>query len=192
MKFTLSFRIWHWLNAIIVLGLLGTVFLRKTFLNWRDNSEILIQELSQMGIEISIEQATILARAVRAGMWEWHIYLGYVLVGLVLYRIYIYFNNKEPSKEFKSLTLHKKIVNISYYILYLVVFFMSISGLVIHFHDLIGISKEIAHDIKDVHEFVYNYVLIFVVFHFLGVVIADNTNEKGIISSMINGKELLK
>ncbi|MCK4974574.1 MAG: cytochrome b/b6 domain-containing protein, partial [Sulfurimonas sp.] len=72
MKYTLSFRIWHWLNAIVVLGLLGTFFLRKTFLSWRTNSEILMTELSEMGTEITAAQAKILAKAVRAGMWEWH------------------------------------------------------------------------------------------------------------------------
>ena len=49
MKYTLAFRIWHWLNAIVVLGLLGTVFLRKTFLSWRTNSEILMTKLSEIG-----------------------------------------------------------------------------------------------------------------------------------------------
>ena len=70
MKFTLKFRIWHWLNAFVVLGLLGTVFLRKTFLSWRTNSEILMSKLSEFSIVISEEQAKILAKAVRAGMWE--------------------------------------------------------------------------------------------------------------------------
>ena len=33
-KWRLDFRIWHWLHALVVLGLIGTVFLRKTFLDW--------------------------------------------------------------------------------------------------------------------------------------------------------------
>jgi Ni,Fe-hydrogenase I cytochrome b subunit len=79
MKYSASFRLWHWLNAFVVLGLLGTVFLRKTFLSWRENSEILMSKLSEFGVEITVEQAKILAKAVRAGMWEWHIILGYGL-----------------------------------------------------------------------------------------------------------------
>ncbi len=45
MKFSLKFRLWHWLNTLVIFGLLGTVFLRKTFLSWRDNSEILMSKL---------------------------------------------------------------------------------------------------------------------------------------------------
>ncbi len=72
-KWNLSFRLWHWLHAAVILGLLGTVFLHKTFLSWRANSEILIQKLSGFGIDITAEQAKALAKAVRAPMWEWHI-----------------------------------------------------------------------------------------------------------------------
>ena len=116
MKYTLNFRIWHWLNAVVVLGLLGTVFLRKTFLSWRTNSEILMTQLSEMGVEITVAQAKILAKAVRAGMWEWHIILGYALTFLILYRLYIYFTDKSEKESFSSLNLHKKAVRSSYYI----------------------------------------------------------------------------
>ena len=68
MKYTLKFRIWHWLNAIVILGLLGTVFLRKTFLSYKANAEILMSKLSAMGTDITIEDAKILAKAIRAGM----------------------------------------------------------------------------------------------------------------------------
>ena len=76
MKYALNFRIWHWLNAAVVLGLLGTVFLRKTFLSWKTNSEILTSKLAEIDIVVTQEQAKVLAKAVRAGMWEWHIILG--------------------------------------------------------------------------------------------------------------------
>lgn len=79
MKYTLKFRIWHWLNAIVVLGLLGTFFLRKTFLSWKTNSEIIMTKLSDIGIEITAQQAGVIAKTIRAGMWEWHIYFGYAL-----------------------------------------------------------------------------------------------------------------
>ena len=79
------FRLWHWFNAFVVLGLLGTVFLRKTFLSWRTNSEILMTKLTEFGVDISAEQAKILAKAIRAGMWEWHIILGYALAFSVLF-----------------------------------------------------------------------------------------------------------
>jgi Ni,Fe-hydrogenase I cytochrome b subunit len=189
MKYSISFRIWHWLNAIVVLGLLATVFLRKTFLSWRTNSEILMNKLFDMNIEISLEQAKTLAKAVRAGMWEWHIILGYALVFLILFRIYLYFKDSSKRESFNSLTTHKKAVHISYYAIYATLIFMSITGFVIHFYQDLGLLKDTAHDIKEIHELVFNVILYFVPLHIAGVIIADNRDEKGLISTMINGKE---
>ena len=189
MKYSVALRIWHWLNAFVVVGLLGTVFLRKTFLSWRTNSEIIMTKLAEINVAITQEQAKVIAKAIRAGMWEWHIILGYALAALVLYRIILFVTDKSKRKSWSELDTHKKMVQISYYILYAVLLFMSISGLVIHFYDTLGLNKESAHDIKEMHELIYNYLLIFVPLHITGVVIAENRGEKGLISSMINGKE---
>lgn len=188
MKYTLKFRIWHWLNAIVVLGLLGTVFLRKTFLSWRTNSEILMTKLAEIDVSISAEQAKVLAKAIRAGMWEWHIILGYALTFLVLYRIYLFITDTSTKKCFNSLDLHHKLVRISYYIVYATLLFMTISGLSIHFYQELSLSKELAHDIKEVHELVFNILVYFVPLHILGVFIAENRDETGIISTMVHGK----
>ena len=99
MKYTLSFRVWHWLNALVIIGLLGTVFLRKTFLSWRDNAQIIMSKFSEMGVVITKEQAKVVAQTIRDGMWEWHIILGYALAFLVLYRIYLFFRSGIPTEE---------------------------------------------------------------------------------------------
>ena len=191
MKWSAEFRAWHWLHAAVILGLLGTVFLRKTFLSWRTNSEILMQKLSGFGIDITAEQAKALAKAVRAPMWEWHIWLGYALVVLLPWRVLLFFtqSGKRNYTALKEENLHKKAVNAGYIVLYAAIAFMAVSGLVIHFYDLLGLAKETAHDIKEVHELMYNVILIFVPLHIAGVVIADMTNEKCIVSDMINGGE---
>jgi Ni/Fe-hydrogenase 1 B-type cytochrome subunit len=188
-KWSLSFRIWHWLHALVVLGLLGTVFLRKTFLSWRANSEILAAKLSTMDIEVSSEQAKTLAKAVRAPMWEWHIFLGYALAALLLIRIALFFtrSGRQNFINISASSLHKKMVKISYIGIYAILAFMALSGLLMTFSDELGLVKETVHSIKEVHEFVFNAVWIFVLLHIAGVVTADTTNEKGIISDMING-----
>jgi len=188
MQYSLAFRIWHWLNAIIVFGLLGTVFLRKTFLSWRTNSEIIINQLGMINIEITAEQAKVIAKAIRAGMWEWHIILGYGLAAMVLYRIILFFRDSSTKKYWSELNLHKKVVKISYYLFYAILLFMTISGFVIYFHEALGISSEKAHDIKEAHEFLYNFILVFVPLHIAGVFIAENRDEKGIVSTMISGE----
>jgi cytochrome b561 len=187
MKYSASFRLWHWLNAIVVLGLLGTVFLRKTFLSWRTNSEILMTKLSEFGIDITTEQAKILAKAIRAGMWEWHIILGYALAFLVIYRIYLYFTNAKTKEKFSSLSLHKKAVEVLYYVLYATLFFMALSGVFLEFYKDLGFSKDFAHTVKEMHEFIFNFIMYFVILHIGGVVVAEIKDEKGIISNMISG-----
>jgi len=189
MKYTFQFRLWHWLNALVVLGILGTVFLRETFLSWKENSEILITQLANMDIEITAEQAKILAKAIRAGMWEWHIFLGYALSALVLFRIYLFFKDVSVREKFSSLSLHKKGVKSLYYIFYAALLFMAASGLIIHFYEELNIAKDTMNDIKEVHETVYNFILFFVPIHIAGVVIAEAKDEKGLISTMVNGQE---
>jgi len=188
-KWSLNFRLWHWIHATVILGLLGTVFLRKTFLSWRANSELLTQKLAEIDLSVTEAQAKVLAKAIRAPMWEWHIILGYALAALVVWRILLFFteSGKQNYKNLSSETLHKKLVKLGYIIIYTIILFMSISGLVIHFYEELGLLKDTAHDIKEVHELVFNAILIFVPLHIIGVIIAENRDEKGIISDIING-----
>jgi len=188
-KWRLDFRIWHWVHATVILGLLGTVFLRKSFLSWRTNSELLTQKLSEIDLSITEAQAKVLAKAIRAPMWEWHILLGYALAALVVWRIILFFteSGKQNYQNLSSETLHKKMVKLGYIGIYAIILFMSISGLTIHFYEELGLVKDTAHDIKDIHELVFNAILIFVPLHVIGVIIAENRDEKDIISDMING-----
>jgi len=188
-KWRFDFRIWHWVHATVVLGLLGTVFLRKTFLSWRTNSELLTQKLSEIDLSVTEAQAKVLAKAIRAPMWEWHIILGYALAALLLWRIVLFFtqSGKQNYQNLKEESLHKKMVKLGYIGIYTILAFMAISGLVIHFYEELGLLKDTAHDIKEIHELVFNAILIFVPLHILGVIIAENQDEKGIISDMING-----
>ena len=188
-KWRFDFRIWHWLHAAVVLGLLGTVFLRKTFLSWRTNSELLTQKLSEIDLTVTEAQAKVLAKAIRAPMWEWHIILGYALAALLLWRIVLFFtqSGKQNYQDLKSESLHKKMVKIGYIGIYAILAFMAMTGLVIHFYEELGLLKETAHDIKEIHELVFNAVLIFVPLHIIGVVVAEMRDEKGIISDMVHG-----
>ncbi len=188
MKYTVAFRIWHWLNALIVIGLVGTVLLRESFLGVKTNAEIFISKLSEMSIEITQQQAKILAKAVRDGMWEWHYILGYALAFLVLFRIYLFFKDSSVKENFSSLSLHKKGVKSLYYILYGTLFFMAISGLIIHFYESLHMTKAFVNNIQELHESIYNFILIFIPLHIAGVVIAELRGEKGLISTMVNGK----
>ena len=122
-------------------------------------------------------------------MWEWHILLGYALAALLVWRIALFFtvSGQRSFLHFKQATLHRKVVKLGYVGIYLVLLFMAVSGLSMHFHEALGISKVLTDDIKEIHELVFNAVLIYVPLHIIGVVVSDIYEEKGIISRMING-----
>ncbi|MDQ6961560.1 MAG: cytochrome b/b6 domain-containing protein [Mariprofundaceae bacterium] len=189
-----DFRIWHWAHAFVVLGLMATVLLRKTFLSWRSNSELIMQKLAEINIEIGAEQAKVIAKAIRAPMWEWHILLGYALAALLIWRITLFFtqSGSRTYRDNKNKSMHKKAVMIGYIGIYSLLLFMATSGLVMNFHAALGLSKGITHDIKEVHEFIFFYgVLIFVPLHIAGAVAAELKGEPGLISNMIHGKAKL-
>jgi cytochrome b len=108
----------------------------------------------------------------------------------MIYRTYLYFKDSSVREKFADLDLHKKGVKSLYVLVYATLFFMTFSGLAIYFYAEIGLSKDFAHDIKEVHEAVYNALLIFTPLHIGGVVLADATSQRGLISSMIHGRKI--
>lgn len=188
MKYSFGFRLWHWLNAVVILGLLGTVFLRKTFLSWRTNSEIIMTKLSNLGVDVFKEDAVTIAKAIRGEMWQWHLTLGYALLFLLVLRMALYLFDKSKKERFDSLSFHKKAVKISYYIVYTAIFFITLSGFAAYLHESLELSQEMTKQIKEFHELIYNVILIFVPLHIIGVIVADMHDEHGLVSTMINGK----
>ncbi len=185
-NYSLLLRIWHWLNVIAISGLLGTFFLRKTFLSWRDNSTIIIEKLSSYGIEVSLEQAKAIAKAIRTPMWEWHIIFGMIFAILLVVRLFILWKEKGFGYDHNE-SIHMHIVHNSYKVFYAILLFMAVSGLILTWYEPLGLSKDFTHSIKEIHELVAWIVVIFVPLHIAGVVIAENQDQKGLVSKMISG-----
>jgi len=124
-------------------------------------------------------------------MWEWHIILGYTLAALLIWRVILFFteSGKQNYQNLKEETFYKKMLKLGYIGIHGILIFMAISRLLINFYEPLGLTKEGAQDIKEIHELVFNAVLIFVPLHIIGVFIAENQNEKGIFSDMVNGGE---
>ena len=184
-KYSKLLRIWHWLSVVAISGLLATFLLRKTFLSWRANSQIIIDKLASIDVDITTEQAKVIAKAIRAPMWEWHIIFGIALAFLLLFRIFIIY--RESGWGYDKGSSHMNMVHLGYKIFYTILIFMAISGLVINSYELLGLSKDLTHTIKGIHELVAWSVVIFVPLHITGVVIANSTDQKGIVSRMISG-----
>jgi len=185
-NYSLLLRVWHWLNVVAILGLIGTFFLRKTFLSWRDNSALIIEKLASYGIEVSAQQAKEVAQAIRAPMWEWHIIFGIMLSLLLLMRLFIIWKERGFGYDHNE-SVHIHFVHNGYKVLYGVLLFMSLSGLFLIGYESLGVSKDFAHSIKEIHELIAWVVVIFVPLHIVGVVIAETKDQKGLVSKMISG-----
>lgn len=188
-KFTKLYRIWHWLFAFSVLGLLATVALRKTFLSWRTNSEIIQIQLSQNGIEITNEIAKSTAKAIRSGMWEWHYILAVFLTIAIFIRFYMIITKKVklPIVAFLQANKEDKLKYGVYILLCFFVLMMTISGGFLYFYEFLGFTKDSIHWVKELHENMMNGVLIFLVLHLAGVLRHEITTKEPIVSKMIHG-----
>ncbi|WP_309494567.1 cytochrome b/b6 domain-containing protein [Sulfurovum sp.] len=117
--------------------------------------------------------------------------MGYTLAALLIWRVILFFteSGKQNYQNLKEETFYKKMLKLGYIGIHGILIFMAISRLLINFYEPLGLTKEGAQDIKEIHELVFNAVLIFVPLHIIGVFIAENQNEKGIFSDMVNGGE---
>lgn len=199
----LSLRLWHWANSVVILGLLGTVFIRKTFLSWRTNSVVIEEKMNAAGKPITPELAKEIAVAIRDPLWDWHIYLGFALGLLLLARILIaiFVEKKCPGvSAFKSAigiksvpvaekygALHFTAVKIGYAVFYSVTILMVVTGLLLNFKTGIGLSKDLVGITKELHELLMWFFVFFIGGHIIGIVIAENRADQGLVSDMIHG-----
>lgn len=194
-------RIWHWLNALVILGLLGTVLLRKTFLSWRANAKLIENKVLEAGATIPAEVAEGIAKQMRNQMWEWHNYLGFALGALLVYRLILCFAYKRSpamvawkgaqglsAATDKTKALHHTLVQTGYALFYLATAIMVVTGLTMYFKETLGFSKDFIGLVKETHELMLWFFVTFVALHIVGVFWAERKAEsRGIVSDMING-----
>ncbi|SDX12074.1 cytochrome b/b6 domain-containing protein [Aequorivita viscosa] len=182
--YTKVYRIIHWAIAITFLLLLITIFLRLTWMNKYNMADIIQEYLKTTNQTLSYDEAVLLAKQIRKPMWEWHIYLGYVLVGLFSIRFTLPFFGKMkfPNPLAKELSLKVKFQKWAYIIFYICVVGSLITGLLIEWG-----PKDWKKPVEEIHELGVYYLVGFIVIHLAGVVIAEFTNQKGIISRIVSG-----
>jgi Ni/Fe-hydrogenase 1 B-type cytochrome subunit len=176
----LSFRIWHWVNGSVLLLSILTVVLRKTFLNSKKMAATMQSEFGSAGITVSEDQARSVGRAIRDGMWEWHYRLGFVLAALLVVRV-LFVKRKLPRPKGLKNSVHAAF--------FAAIAFMAVTGLVMYFSGSIGLTEEVVDEIVEIHELGQWFFFAFVPLHILGVIRAEATDEPGITSSMIHGKD---
>lgn len=183
------YRIIHWTIAITFLLLLVTIFLRLTWMNKNNMADIIGAYLSGTDQSLSREQLIVLAKQIRKPMWDWHIYLGYVLTGLFSIRFILplFGEMKFQSPLTKNLSTKQKMQKWSYLIFYVCVIISLITGILIEWG-----PKDWKKPLEEVHVLGIYYLVAFIVVHISGIIIAEFTDQKGIVSRIINGGKRMK
>ncbi len=84
-NYSIVFRLLHWSIAICIFIILITIFLRMTWMNKHHVAGIIQDYLATTNQTLAYDDITLLAKQIRRPMWNWHIYIGYILVGYFLF-----------------------------------------------------------------------------------------------------------
>ena len=183
-EYSAIYRIMHWSIAICMTLLLVTIFLRLTWMN-KNNVALIIQDyLATTDQKLTQDQLITLAKKIRKPMWDWHIYIGYALVGLYSIRIALpFFGKMKFSNPFnKDLGNKEKFQYWTYLIFYVCVVISLITGLII----VLG-PKNLKEPMEEIHVLSIYYLLAFIVIHLSGVFFSELTTQLGLISRIVSG-----
>lgn len=202
-KYAASLRLWHWINTIVISGSLITVLINSTVLDENSNAGFLKDQLQKAGASVTDDQTRPLAGALADSVWSVHIYFGYCLAALLLFRLVLEFFQvtdqkllrkiKTAYKDYfvikkqKKLARHEFVVKLTYAAFYLVLLIMVVTGLTLAFKAQLHIPRQTAHTVKSIHGFCMYLVLAFIAVHLAGVFLAERKDSPGIVSDMING-----
>ncbi|MBC7654406.1 MAG: cytochrome b/b6 domain-containing protein [Oligoflexus sp.] len=200
-KYSSALRLWHWLNLLVITGSLTTVLINST-LNDRKGAVDAYQQNTE-NVSLSTAQIQSVIHQQEDSVWEIHIYFGYALATLLVFRLILEFfqladqkfirilkntyQHYKDTKEHRFKAQKKFGVKLVYVFFYLLLIVMVFTGLTLIFGSDFGVSKTISHDVKEVHGFSMYLILAFIAAHLIGVFIAERTDQKGITSDMING-----
>jgi len=195
-------RLWHWLNALVISGSLITVLINSTILKTRPNAALIQNQLKEAGATVTNDQARSVAHELSDKIWTLHTYFGYVLVGLVVFRLLLEFfqvadqkfirglrnawSKYQTVKQERETARHDFWVKTLYAIFYLMIIIQAITGLCLAFEDDVPALKAI-HAFREIHSFTMYLILGFIFVHLAGVFLAERKKSPGIVSDMIHG-----
>lgn len=183
-NYSAIYRIIHWTIGISMILLLITIFLRLTWMNKFHVAGIIDNYLHTTGQSLSQEELIVLAKQIRQPMWDWHIYLGYALTGLFALRFLLpFFKEMKFQSPFgKNLSPKVRFQYGAYIVFYLCIVVSLVTGLVIE----LG-PKSLKKPMEDIHILSIYYLVPFLVIHLAGVLLAEFTDRKGIVSRIVSG-----
>jgi Ni/Fe-hydrogenase 1 B-type cytochrome subunit len=201
-RYSLAIRLWHWLTFLTMLASIIMVLLASTMFTTRYNIPMVQEQIQSKNESVSQLAARAVAHEYTDKLWMAHKYIGYGLCFLLLCRIIIEITysrekrlgnkirkafafqtqNRFQSKDRK----HYLWVKWGYVVFYLLFLIMALTGLGLAFED-VPIFRSTRGALGDVHEIVQYLIYAYLFFHIAGVIRADVTDNRGIVSDMING-----
>lgn len=182
-KFTKFHIILHWIMALALFVLFFTGFLR---MEWMNKKHIVSTIESKVAVsQLSGDELKAIASEILKPMWQWHKLFAHIFIFAFAARI-IYMLVKGirfPNPFAKGIAMKEKLQGFVYIYFYIFAFISVSTGICIekHFFDAWRES------IESVHKFGLYWFPIFVLLHFSGIVLAEYSNKKGIVSRMIGG-----
>ena len=193
-------RIWHWANATLISLQLMTILFQKVIVK----AKTAVPELQASGKEVSVPQARELAHIISDRIWAWHIYFGWALVALWVFRLGLQLTG--PSELRFSARLMEilrryrlappaekgkagKILfaKTTYALFYLFITIMVATGLILIYEDVSWL-KGIHHLAEETHNVTMFLIIGFIVLHVVGVVWTESKEDHGLISRMVGGE----
>ncbi|MCZ2357406.1 MAG: cytochrome b/b6 domain-containing protein [Bacteroidia bacterium] len=181
-KFTALHRLLHWLIAMAMPILFITGFLR---MYWMSGNSIVgaIQD-NIPNVELSREQMRNIVGSIREPMWEWHEIFAHVVIFSFIARIiYMFVKKIQFPNLFTAKSIKEKMQGFTYVFFYLFLFLSAVTGVCIEK----DFFSEWGETIETVHKWGIYWFPIFILLHLSGIVIAEFTDKKGIVSKMIGG-----
>lgn len=182
-RFTVLHRLLHWFLAGTMLVLFSTGFLRMTWM--AKKTVVSTMESKLANSNLSKDEMVSVAKSLLKPMWEYHEVAAYIAAGLFVLRVlYMLIKGiKFPNPFKKNISLKNRMQGLTYVYFYTYVLAAIITGFYLQFGD--GTFKE---PMEMIHKWGLYCFPIFIVLHFMGIVIGELTSEKGIVSKMISGE----
>lgn len=192
-KWSKAMVIYHWLAAIDILGLLITGIAHMSVLDPHEIARNVAAMASHQGITVSNHVERLIGFAINGALMNIHFILGYGLGILIIFRIILFFTGdhrvlRMAKKTFQpGVPKHKPLVNLLYVAVYIGIITMAITGLSMRFGYQLGVSHGLHEVLLTIHQGVMFCLLAFVFVHLTGIFLAENTDEPGVVSSMMSG-----
>ncbi len=202
-EYSSPLRLWHWVNTIVISGSLITVLINSTVLDEHANAGFIKDELQKAGGSVTTNQTRSIAGALSDKVWAVHIYFGYALAALLLFRFILEcfqladqkltrkiktaYRDYFIIKKQRELARHEFVVKLTYTLFYFILLIMVATGLTLAFRDQLHFSRSLMGNVRNIHGFCMYLVIAFIVVHLAGVFLAERKDSPGIVSDMING-----